>query len=84
MDLDGHGWRWMEMGGVGCMVQQYLIAPQHIQDAMCANFKEKFEFFGLNLGKLSNYMQYFGSNNVERAGWRLKHAGWRQVELGGG
>ena len=24
-----------------------------------------FEFFGLNLGKLSNYVQYFGPNNVE-------------------
>ena len=26
---------------------------------------DNFEFFGLNLGKLLNYMQYFGSNNVE-------------------
>ena len=25
----------------------------------------KFEFFGLNLGKLPNYVRYFGSNNVE-------------------
>ena len=24
-----------------------------------------FEFFGLHLGKLSNYVSYFGSNNVE-------------------
>ena len=24
-----------------------------------------FYFFGLNLGKLPNYVQYFGSNNVE-------------------
>ena len=24
-----------------------------------------FEFFCLNLGKLPNYLQYFGSNNVE-------------------
>ena len=24
-----------------------------------------FEFFGLNLWKLPNYVQYFGSNNVE-------------------
>ena len=43
---------------------------------------DNFKFFGLNLGKLSNYMQYFGSNIVESvaeswvevdgAGWRLK------------
>ena len=25
----------------------------------------KFEFFGINLGKLPNYVRYFGSNNVE-------------------
>ena len=23
------------------------------------------QFFGLNLGKLPNYVQYFGSNNIE-------------------
>ena len=26
---------------------------------------DNFKFFGLNLGKLPNYVQYFGSNNVE-------------------
>ena len=26
---------------------------------------DNFEFFGKNLGKLPNYIQYFGSNNVE-------------------
>ena len=26
---------------------------------------DNFNFFGLTLGKLPNYMQYFGSNNVE-------------------
>ena len=26
---------------------------------------DKFEFFGLNLGKLPNYVRYFGSNIVE-------------------
>ena len=25
----------------------------------------KFEIFGLNLGKLDNYVQYFGPNNIE-------------------
>ena len=27
-----------------------------------------FEFFGLNLWKLPNYVRYFGSNNVEGNG----------------
>ena len=26
---------------------------------------DNFEFFGLNLGKLPNYVRHFGSNNVE-------------------
>ena len=26
---------------------------------------DSFKFFGLNLGKLPNYVRYFGSNNVE-------------------
>ena len=26
-------------------------------------------------------MRQFGSNNVDRAGWRLKCAGWRWMEL---
>ena len=43
-----------------------------------------FQFSGLNLGKLSKYMQYFGSNNVERTGWKLKWAGWSWMELGEG
>ena len=33
---------------------------------------DNFEFFGLTLGKLPNYVGYFGSNNVERTGWRLR------------
>ena len=43
----------------------------------CSVRMDNFEFFGLNLGKLPNYVQYFGCNNVERAGWILKRAGWR-------
>ena len=48
--------------------------------------------FGLNLGKLPNYVRYFCSYNVEGvaeswvelggAGWRLKWARWRWTELG--
>ena len=44
-------------------------------------------FFGLNLGKLSNYVRYFGSNNVESVAeswveaemsWvEMNRAGWR-------
>ena len=57
--------------------------------------------FSQNLGKLSNYVQYFGSNIVEGVAeswveaemswvevdgirWRLRWAGWRRMELGGG
>ena len=43
---------------------------------------DKFDFFSINLGKLYNYVWYFGSNNVEgvaESGWRLKRAGWRWV-----
>ena len=56
--------------------------------------KDDFDFFGLNLGKLPNYMRYFGSNNVEDTAescvdvemtWvDVKKAGWRWMELGGG
>ena len=56
---------------------------------------ENFKFFGLNLGELPNYVQYFGFDNVKSvaeswmeevdgAGWRLKWAEWRwrsQVEV---
>ena len=43
---------------------------------------ENFEFFDLYLGKLPNYVRYFGSYNVEgvqRGGWRLKLGGWSLV-----
>ena len=55
---------------------------------------ENFESFGLNLGKLPNYMRYFGSNNVEgvseswvevKMRWvELDGAEWRWIEPGGG
>ena len=47
---------------------QVWIWNQHLQYTMCANFQSKqitFNFFDLNLGKLPNYMQYFGSDVVE-------------------
>ena len=36
---------------------------------------DNFEFFGLNLGKLLDYVRYFGSNNVKKSGRRLKYVG---------
>ena len=43
---------------------------------------DNFEFFDLNLGKLPNYVQYFGSNIVESVAesWvEVDGAGWRWV-----
>ena len=49
---------------------------------------ENFKFFGLNLGELPNYMQYFGSDNVKSVAesWveEVDGAGWRWMEPGGG
>ena len=55
---------------------------------------DKFGFFGLNLGKLSNYVWYFGSNIVEgvaeswveaEMSWvEVDGAGWRWMEVDGG
>ena len=44
-------------------------------------------FFGLNLGKLPNYVQYFASNVVEgiAESWvEVDGAEWSSVELGAG
>ena len=52
---------------------------------------DNFNFFDLSLGKLPNYVQYFGSNKVElqKAEWRdemswieVDEAGWRWMEVG--
>ena len=48
---------------------------------------DSFTFYGLNLGKLSNYLQYFGSNNVEGVAesWVEAEMSWVVLgELGGG
>ena len=52
---------------------------------------DNFEFFDLNLGKMPNYMRYFGSNNLEgvaeswvevEMSWiKMGGAEWRWVEL---
>ena len=43
---------------------------------------ENFEFLDLNLGKLPNYVQYFGSNNVEGAAESWVEAEMSWVEVG--
>ena len=42
-----------------------------------------FQFFGLNFGKLSNYVQYFGSNNVEGVAESWVEAEISRMELDG-
>ena len=42
-----------------------------------------FKFFGLNLGKLPNYVQYFGSNNVESVAESWVEAEMSWVDVGG-
>ena len=44
---------------------------------------DNFEFFGLNLGKLPNYMQYFGLNIVEGVAESLVETEMSWVELDG-
>ena len=55
---------------------------------------DRFEFFDLHVGKLPNYVRYFGSNNVQsvaenwveaKMSWvELDGGRWRWLELGGG
>ena len=44
-----------------------------------------FKFFGLNLGKLPNYVRYFGSNNVEcvAESWMEVEMSWVEVDVTG-
>ena len=44
---------------------------------------DKSEFFGLNLGKLPNYVRYFGSNNVEGVpeNWVEAEMSWVEAEM---
>ena len=46
---------------------------------------DSFKFFGLNLGKLPNYVRYFGSNNVEAVAesWVETEMSWLGVEGAG-
>ena len=44
---------------------------------------DNFEFFGVNLGKLPNYVEYFGSNIVEGVAenWVEAEMSWVEVEM---
>ena len=46
---------------------------------------DNFEVFGLNLGKLPNYVQYFGSNIVEGVAesWVEAEMSWVEVDGAG-
>ena len=46
---------------------------------------DNFELFGLNLGKLPNYMQYFRSNDVDRVAksWVRAEISWVEVDGAG-
>ena len=52
------------------------IPNQHFQDTMHTNFQSKQTTFRSKSRKLPNYMQYFGSNNVESVAER-----WLEVEM---
>ena len=43
---------------------------------------DNFEFFDLNLGKLPNYVQYFGSINIEGVAGSWVEAQMSWVDLG--
>ena len=46
---------------------------------------DNFEFFGLNLGKLPNYVRYFGSKNVVGVAesWVEAEMNWVEVDPAG-
>ena len=43
-----------------------------------------FKLFGINMGKLPNYVQYFGSNNIEGVAESWVEAEMSWVEVGAG
>ena len=69
-------------------------APPNYNVCQFSAKTDKFDFFGLYLGKLPNYMQYFDSNNVESVAeswvefemsWReMARVQWKWMELGEG
>ena len=61
-----------------------ISAPSIYQVSQFSVKMDSFTFYGLNLGKLSNYLQYFGSNNVEGVAESWVEAEMSWVVLGGG
>ena len=68
-------------------------APPIYNECQFLGKTDNFEIFGLNLGKLLNYVRYFGSYNVEdvaeswveaEMSWvEMDGAGWSWVEVDG-
>ena len=58
-------------------------APPRYYECQFSGKTDNFDFFGLNLGKLPNYVQYFGSYNVVGVAenWVEAEVDW--VEVGG-
>ena len=57
-------------------------APSSDRECKFSVKMDNFEFFDLNLGKLSNYVQYFGSVNVEGVAESWVEAQMSWVEVG--
>ena len=60
-------------------------APPIYHECQFSGKTDNFEFFGLNMGKLLNYVQYFGSYNVEGAAesWVETEMSWVKVDGAG-
>ena len=58
-------------------------APPRDHECQFSVKMENFSFFGPNLGKLPNYLRYFGSNNVEGVAKRWMEAEMNSVEVVG-
>ena len=60
-------------------------APPRYHVCQFSDKTDNFEFFGLNLGKLPNYMRYFGFNNVEGVAesWVEGEISWVEVDGAG-
>ena len=60
-------------------------APPRYQVCQFSAKTDNFEFFGLNLGKFPNYVQYFGSNYVDGVGesWLEADVNWMEVDGAG-
>ena len=72
--------------GVEILKIKVWIRNQYLQYTMCANFQSKgtfLNFLDKNLWKLSNYVQYSGSDIVEGVAESWLEAEMSWVEVGG-